>query len=61
MRAAFVVAQILITFVVVAVSMPALLTYVPAMRNPVAGPSVALGLAVVVFTILRVIWPRRAR
>ena len=61
MRAALVVAQILITLVVVAVAMPVILVFVPAAQNPAVGPALALVLGLLVFTGLRLGWPRRAR
>jgi len=59
MRAAIVVLQILISFVLVAVTMPALMIFVPAAQDSALGPGLAFGLLVGVFIILRVLWPRR--
>jgi hypothetical protein len=61
MRAALVVVQILITLVIVAVTIPVVLVFVPAAQNPMVGPGLALGLAIIVFAVLRLGWPRRAR
>jgi hypothetical protein len=59
MKAALLLAQVLITFVIVSVTMPAVLTYVPRARDTALGPGLAVGLLVVVFIILRLVWPRR--
>ena len=61
MRGALVIVQILISFAVVAVTMPIALAWVPATRDATIGPASAAGLALVVFVILRIGWPRRAR
>ena len=61
MRAAVVVVQILISLVVVAVTMPVVLAIVPAAQDTAVGPGAALGLAVVVFFLLRLGWPQRKR
>ena len=59
MKAALVLAQVLISFVVVAVTLPALMVFVPAARDTALGPGLAIGLLVVVFIVLRLAWPRR--
>jgi hypothetical protein len=59
MRIAVVTLQVLISFVLVAVTMPGLLVFVPAARNSALGPGIAVGLLVGVFIVLRLVWPRK--
>jgi hypothetical protein len=51
--------QIVITLVVTALSLPALLGTVPALRNQPAGLAVMAVVMAVTFVGLRLIWPRR--
>lgn len=58
MSAGRVVAQILITLVVVGLIMPVVLVFMPMAQDPKVGPSAAAALAVIVFVLLRLGWPR---
>jgi uncharacterized membrane protein (DUF485 family) len=58
MRAVAVVVQILVSFVVAASLMPVLLVTVPATQSASVGPPIAIGLAVVAFVLVRLVWPR---
>ena len=51
--------QIVITLVVTALSLPALLATVPALRDQPLGRAVMAVVAAVTFAGLRLIWPRR--
>lgn len=59
MAALIVLLQIVITFVVTALSLPALLATVPALRDQPLGLLVMAVVAAVTFAGLRLIWPRR--
>src|SRR6185436_13163973 len=59
MKAALVLAQVLISFVIVAVTLPALMVFIPAAQDTALGPGLAVGLFVLVFIVLRLVWPRR--
>jgi hypothetical protein len=59
MKAALLIGQILISIVIVAVTMPALVALIPAAQDTALGPGLAIGLLVTVFVILRLVWPRR--
>jgi hypothetical protein len=61
MKVARVAVQILISLVIVAVTMPIVLALVPVAQDTAVGPAAAVGLAALVFVILRLGWPRRAR
>jgi hypothetical protein len=51
--------QIVITLVVTALSLPALLATIPALRDQPLGLAVMAVVAAVTFAGLRLIWPRR--
>jgi hypothetical protein len=51
--------QIVITFVVTALSLPALLATIPALRDQPLGLLVMAVVAAVTFAGIRLIWPRR--
>jgi hypothetical protein len=51
--------QIVITLVVTALSLPALLATIPALRDQPLGLGVMAVVAAVTFAGLRLIWPRR--
>lgn len=53
-----VVVQIVIALVVVGAVLPLVLVALPSAPGALAGPALAVGLLVVVFGVLRVIWPR---
>jgi hypothetical protein len=57
MRGLFLVLQILISLITVALAMPVILFAMPAAQNRVAGPAIAVGMLVVVFLALRWVWP----
>lgn len=59
MRMAVLVLQLVLTFVLTALVMPALLFSIPAARNDRLGLALMSGTAVLVFVILRLVWPRR--
>ncbi len=59
MAAVILLAQIVISLVVAALSLPALLASVPALREQPAGLAVATGVLVVTFVGIRFVWPRR--
>jgi len=59
MRMAVLVLQLLTTFVVTALVMPALLFTIPAARNDRVGLALMSGTAILVFVVLRLVWPRR--
>ena len=59
MAALIVLLQIVITFVVTALSLPALLATIPALRDQPLGLLVMAAVAAVTFAGLRLIWPRR--
>ena len=59
MAALIVLLQIVITFVVTALSLPALLATIPALRDQPLGLVVMAVVAAVTFAGLRLIWPRR--
>jgi len=59
MAALIVLLQIVITFVVTALSLPALLATIPALRDQPLGLGVMAVVAAVTFAGLRLIWPRR--
>ncbi|MFI5176972.1 MAG: hypothetical protein ACHQO8_00315 [Vicinamibacterales bacterium] len=61
MRGVAVVIQILISLVVAASVMPVLLATVPATQNQTLGPAIALGMAALVFVLVRIVWPRHKR
>lgn len=54
-----IIAQIVISFTLAALAMPAILHKVPAARGRIVGPTVALGIIAALFVVLRVIWPRQ--
>lgn len=58
-RVTTIVTQVVITFVLVAILVPSILVNVPAARGGVAGPTVVALLAVLLFVILRLVWPKR--
>jgi len=53
--------QLILSFTVVALSLPALLFRLPALRTRAVGPAVGLGLMALVFLLLRLIWRRAKR
>ena len=57
MKFAVVALQILIALLVVASLMPLLLFSVPAAQGARVGPAIAIGGLVVIFALLRFIWP----
>ena len=59
MAALIVLLQIVITFVVTALSLPALLATIPALRDQPLGLLVMAVVAAVTFAGLRLVWPRR--
>lgn len=59
MAALIVLLQLVITFVVTALSLPALLATIPALRDQPLGLLVMAVVAAVTFAGLRLIWPRR--
>ena len=59
MAALIVFLQIVITFVVTALSLPALLATIPGLRDQPLGLLVMAVVAAVTFAGLRLIWPRR--
>lgn len=59
MAALIVLLQIVITFVVTALSLPALLATIPGLRDQPLGLLVMAVVAAVTFAGLRLIWPRR--
>jgi len=59
MRGVAIVIQVLISLVVAASVMPVLLVAVPATQNQRVGPALALGIAALVFVLVRIVWPRR--
>ncbi len=58
MRAVAVVVQILISLVVAATMMPMLLVALPDTQSRSVGPAAAIGIAVLTFAIVRIVWPR---
>jgi hypothetical protein len=59
MRFVIVVVQLLISAIVTAVVMPALLVAVPAARDQRVGVSLMAGLMAVSFAVVSLLWPRR--
>ncbi len=53
--------QMLLSFFVVGLLLPALLAKLPSLRGPGVGPWLALGIAAAVFILLRLVWPRSKR
>ena len=58
---ALVVGQVIISVLIVGVLLPGVLVNVAAAREPKVGSALGLGLTVVVFVVLRVVWPRPRR
>jgi hypothetical protein len=61
MRFAILVVQLVIALVVTASLMPVLLATIPAVRDPTAGASTALGLLIVCFALIAMVWPKQRR
>jgi hypothetical protein len=59
MRALIVVLQLALTFVAVALTLPAIVVRMPAARDGVVGPALALTIFAVVFVAIRLMWPKR--
>ena len=59
MRLVTVVVQLLISAVLTALLMPAVLVAVPAAREDRAGLAMMAGLMAVVFAVVALLWPRR--
>lgn len=53
------IVQIVISVALAALAMPGILYGVPALRGRFGCPAVALSLVVVLFVVLRVVWPRQ--
>jgi hypothetical protein len=56
-----IVLQLVISFSVTALVLPAVLFRLPSTRASAFGPAVGLGLMAVIFLMLRLIWPRQHR
>ena len=50
--------QIVLSFFVVGLLMPALLATMPQVRGSTIGPALAMAAAGVIFLVLRLVWPR---
>ena len=50
--------QIVLSFFVVGLLMPALLATMPPVRGSTIGPALAMAVAGVIFLVLRLVWPR---
>ncbi len=61
MRLATVVIQLIVSVVLTALLMPALLVAVPAAREGRTGLAMMAGVMAVVFALVTLIWPRRKR
>ena len=59
MRAVIVIVQVLIVLVVIAVALPGILAMVPAARDGSTALAIAVGIGVVLFVLLRLVWPAR--
>ena len=59
MRAVIVVLQVLIVLVVVALALPGILAIVPAARDGSTALAIAVGIGVILFVLLRLVWPTR--
>jgi hypothetical protein len=58
MRIVILVVQVVISVAVVGLVLPGVLAFVPAARDQRVGLSIAGAIAVLMFMILRMIWPR---
>jgi hypothetical protein len=61
MRALIVIVQLALAFVAVAVAMPAILISMPAARDGLAGQALAVTIFVLVFVVIRLVWPKRRK
>jgi hypothetical protein len=59
MRVLVLLIQLAMTFIAVALALPPILVHVPASRDAIVGPALALAIGVIVFALLRFIWPGR--
>jgi hypothetical protein len=61
MRGPLLVAQIGLSVAATGILLPPILVAVPALRSPAVGPFVALGLLVLTFVLIRLVWPKARR
>ena len=59
MGALILLVQIVVSLLVTALTLPALLATVPALREPGAGLAVAAGTIAITLISMRLVWPRR--
>ena len=59
MRAVIVIVQVLIVLVIIAVALPGILAMVPAARDGSTALSIAVAIGVILFVLLRLVWPPR--
>ena len=59
MGALILLAQIVISLIVTALSMPALLVTFPVLRDRPAGLAAVAGILLVTFAGIRIVWPKR--
>ena len=59
MRAVIVVVQVLIVLLVIALALPGILVVVPAARDGSTALPIAVGIGIVLFVVLRLVWPAR--
>ena len=61
MKAMVILLQVVLSLVLVASLTPVVLVMVPGLREGGAGQAVVVVMLVVVFVLLRLVWPRRAK
>jgi len=53
------IVQLLIALILIATTMPVILARVPGLRDSSTGPLVLVGGVIVLFVLIRLVWPRR--
>ena len=59
MRAVIVIVQVLIVLLVIALALPGILVVVPAARDGSTALPIVVGIGIVLFVVLRLVWPAR--